>query len=268
MGGVDLFDQLIQYYPFARRTRRWTHKFLKYLLQLAIQNSYVLYCGYTSDQKKMSHLQFMEMAGQALVTFNPDDWPSTTSAIARAPALPVEERADSFRRQRHRPPAAQGDSSGEEAVDDPQALDDDAPASPPAAASTPTATPPAAATPPLAAPLAATPPADAPPPPGPPGDMPPPSPASRRIVDPVDRLRPGNHILVQIQGPTKQKRCRVCQLSGVRRDTRFECQQCRIALCRINDCLYRYHSLPVYWRTPPRGVEVGERTRHAARDQE
>ncbi|XP_064080923.1 piggyBac transposable element-derived protein 3-like [Macrobrachium nipponense] len=40
MGGVDLFDQLIQYYPFARRTRRWTQKLLKYILQLALQNAY------------------------------------------------------------------------------------------------------------------------------------------------------------------------------------------------------------------------------------
>ena len=48
MGGVDLFDQLIQYYPFTRRSRRWTHKLMKYFLQLAIQNAYVLYCYSTT----------------------------------------------------------------------------------------------------------------------------------------------------------------------------------------------------------------------------
>ena len=42
MGGVDLFDQLIQYYPFTRRSKRWTAKLNKYLLQLAFQNAYVL----------------------------------------------------------------------------------------------------------------------------------------------------------------------------------------------------------------------------------
>ena len=78
MGGVDLFDQLVQYYPFTRRTRRWTHKLVKYLLQLATQNAYVLYCAYGEAERKLSHLQFMELVGNALVEFDDEEWHSRT----------------------------------------------------------------------------------------------------------------------------------------------------------------------------------------------
>ncbi|XP_064108750.1 piggyBac transposable element-derived protein 5-like isoform X1 [Macrobrachium nipponense] len=98
LGGVDLFDQLIQYYPFARRTRRWTQKLLKYLLQLALQNAYILYCGYNSDTQRLSHFQFLEVAGNALINFNPEEWPSNTAPLPRAPDLPLEDRADVARR--------------------------------------------------------------------------------------------------------------------------------------------------------------------------
>ena len=69
MGGVDLYDQLIQYYPFARRTKRWTSKLLKYLLQMALQNAYILYSGFRNDQRRLSHMEFLEVAGTALVNF-------------------------------------------------------------------------------------------------------------------------------------------------------------------------------------------------------
>ena len=201
MGGVDLFDQdqLVQYYPFTRRTRRWTHKLVKYLLQLAIQNAYVLYCGYTDDRRKISHLQFMELVGNALVDFNDEDWPSMTEGIQRAPDLPVAERADTYRMARPRRQCAARSrpadtSSDEEDLDDPAPADDsppepDAPLSPAAAADAPAdpdVAPAADAPAALDVAAAVDAPAD-PPVPDPPGDMPAPArgPPSRRVVDPV-----------------------------------------------------------------------------------
>ena len=227
MGGVDLFDQLVQYYPFTRRTRRWTHKLVKYLLQLAIQNAYVLYCGYTDDRRKMLHLQFMELVGNALVDFKDEEWPSITEGIQRAPDLPVAERADTYRmarprRQRAARPRPADSSSDEEDLDDPAPADDsppepDAPLSPAAAAADAPADPDvAAAAYALADPDVAA--AADPPVPDPPGDMPAPAhgPPSRRVVDPLCRLRRGDHTLVHLEGTAKQKRCRVCHLSGKR----------------------------------------------------
>ena len=288
MGGVDLFDQLIQYYPFARRSKRWTAKLNKYLLQLAFQNAYVLYLEYSTDRPKLSHSRFLEAAGDGLVNFNPDDWPSMTGPIPRAGDLPLEQRADRERtvnpppaRRRHQDPA--DSSEDEEMVDEP-----DVPRSPllmpppdtPAATSTPAPAPapqdvpdpaedvPAAAPDvPAAAPDAAPDvPAAAPdaalPVPDPPGDQraatfrP-----SQQISDPVDRLHRGDHTLVNIAeagGVAIQKRCRVCQKNGRRRDTRFMCKKCKVPLCRVDaECSRKYHSMAVYWSVSARGTERG-----------
>ena len=244
MGGVDLFDQLIQYYPFTRRSKRWTAKLNKYLLQLAFQNAYVLYLEYSTDRPKLSHSRFLEAAGDGLVNFNPDDWPSMTGPIPRAGDLPLDERAD--RDRTVNPPPARRRRDSEDTSEDEEMVDEpDVPRSPllmpppatPAATSTPAAAPqdvPAAAAP-EDVPAAAAPedvPAAAPdaalPVPDPPGDQ---RAATFRpsqwISDPVDRLHHGDHTLVNIAeagGEAKQKRCRVCQKNGRRRDTRFMCR--------------------------------------------
>ena len=157
------------------------------------------------DRPKLSHSRFLEAAGDGLVNFDPDDWPSMTGPIPRAGDLPLDERADRDRTV-NPPPARRRDSEDtsedEEMVDEP-----DVPRSPllmpppatPAATSTPAPAPqdvPAAAAPedvPAAAPDAAL------PLPDPPGDeraatfRP-----SQRISDPVGRLHRGDHTLVNI----------------------------------------------------------------------
>ena len=276
MGGVDLFDQLIQYYPFTRRSKRWTAKLNKYLLQLAIQNAYVLYLEYSTDRPKLSHSRFLEAAGDGLVNFNPDDWPSMTGPIPRAGDLPLDERADRDRTINPRPARCRRVSDDtfkdEEMVDEP-----DVPRSPllmpppatPAATSTPAAAPqdvPAAAPQdvPAAAPqdVPAAAPDAALPVPDPPGDERAatfcPSP---RISDPVCCLHRGDHTLVNIAeagGGVKQKRCRVCHKNGRRRDTRFMCRKCQVPLCRVDaECSRKYHSMAVYWSASPRGTVRG-----------
>ena len=271
MGGVDLFDQLIQYYPFTRRSKRWTAKLNKYLLQLAFQNAYVLYLEYSTDRPKLSHSRFLEAAGDGLVNFNPNDWPSMTGPIPRAGDLPLDERADRDRTVNPPPARRRRLRDSEDTSEDEEMVDELAvPRSPllilppatPAATSTPAPAPqdvPAAAAPedvPAAAPDAAL------PIPDPPGDeraatfRP-----SQRISDPVGRLHRGDRTLVNIAeagGEAKQKRCRVCQKNGRRRDTRFMCRKCKVPLCRVDaECSRKYHSMAVYWSAPPRGTGRG-----------
>ena len=201
-----------------------------------------------------------------------------TGPIPRAGDLPLEERADRdrtvnpppARRRHHRDPA--DSSEDEEMVDEP-----DDPRSPllmpppdtPAATSTPAPAPqdvpdPAPQDVPAAAPedVPAAAPDAALPVPDPPGEQraatfrP-----SQRISDPVDRLHRGDGTLVNIAeagGVAIQKRCRVCQKNGRRRDTRFMCRKCKVPLCRVDaECSRKYHSMAVYWSAPPRGTGRG-----------
>ena len=183
-----------------------------------------------------------------------------TDGIPRAPDLPVEERADTYRtgrprRQRAaRPRPADSSSEEEEDLDDFAPADysppePDAPAAPDVAV--------AAADAPAAA--AGTP--DDPPVPDPPGDMPAPARGPPRVVDPPFCLCPGNHTLVLLEGTAWQKRCYVCHVSGRSKDTQFMCSTCKIPLCRISDCSRRYHTMAMYWSTPPRGTVRGSASR-------
>ncbi|KAK4315417.1 hypothetical protein Pmani_013334 [Petrolisthes manimaculis] len=61
MGGVDHYDQMVQYYPLLRRTYKWTRKFMFYLIQMVIFNSFALY-------KKMTLLEYMEHIVEKLLT--------------------------------------------------------------------------------------------------------------------------------------------------------------------------------------------------------
>ena len=195
----------------------------------------------------MSHLEFMEMAGDALVHFDLAEWPSISDPILRAGDLPVDQRADVLRAPglRANPAPVRASSSSDDNVDDP----DEVPDAPAAVVPAPVLDAPA---PVFDAPAPV--PADV--------VMPAPHGAAprRRNIDPACRLRPGNHTLVSIGGG-KQRRCRVCHASGFRHDSSFMCSICQVALCRITDCSTRYHNLVVYWRTPERGVSVGRSVR-------
>ena len=70
MGDVNLFDQMANCYSFAHQAQRWTKKVVMYLLQLAVQNSYSLYVRHSQDTKKMTLLEYLEMAVESLVFTN------------------------------------------------------------------------------------------------------------------------------------------------------------------------------------------------------
>ena len=233
MGGVDLFDQLINYYKFAKRSARWTRKTIFYLLQLALLNAYVLYVKYGQPhprrRRQLSLREFHQEIADSLLFFDPAEWPDDNTRLPHAPSLPVDERQDKL--PTPSPPAS------------PQ-LDD--PASAPVSPQVPAATPPVpAATPPVPA---ATPPL--------PANIPPaarPSTTPTRVVrDPSSRLdRSPAHkpeLIPCAPGQRVQRRCRVCVMQGKRGDSRFQCSVCKIALCVKRDCFKRYHKLQYYWR--------------------
>ena len=267
MGGVDLFDQMVNYYSFARRTVRWSKKVVMYLLQLAIQNSFALYTKYSTDRKKMNLLEYMNFVAESLATFDATNWPATGTPIARAASLPREERLDRL------PPTPQGQgptppsghaaqpmpSEHEEDVDDPRSMSPP-PAGPSAAPSVATPGPSAAlavATPgPSAAPAVATPTS----PPVPRND--PIRPLDTRIyTDPEIRLQRGDHTMTILPGVRIQRRCRVCYVSGIRRDTRYYCSLCRVPLCNKGTCYTDYHSKERFWKIPAQGTTAGVRSR-------
>lgn len=61
MGGVDLSDQLIQYYSTHRRTARWYSTLLLHFLDIATKNAYVLHCDISNTQqvKHMTQKNFL-----------------------------------------------------------------------------------------------------------------------------------------------------------------------------------------------------------------
>ena len=231
-----------------------------YLLQLAVQNSYSLYRAYTTDEKRMSLLQYQDMVAHALMNFDPTQWTASGPPLPRAESLPPSERLDRLpptpRGLGRTPPSASASSASatprppatqeeEEQVDDPGI-----PAAPTPATATATAT----ATPSAAthAPARAV------------QERPAPGP-SRIYVDPECRLdRGGDHDIVPLQGKTRQRRCRVCHMNGKRKDTTRQCQRCQIPLCKA-PCFALYHTKRVYWNAPPSGTSEGVHSRSQAR---
>ncbi|XP_028268778.1 piggyBac transposable element-derived protein 4-like [Parambassis ranga] len=67
MGGVDLSDQLIQYYSTHRQTTRWYRTLFFHFVDIATTNAYILYCDIcaTNQVKPMTHKEFqIELASQ------------------------------------------------------------------------------------------------------------------------------------------------------------------------------------------------------------
>ena len=56
MNGVDRLDQMISYYPLARRSYKWYKKFCMYLFSIAMYNSFILYRAAKEDSEKKEKL--------------------------------------------------------------------------------------------------------------------------------------------------------------------------------------------------------------------
>ena len=254
MQGVDRLDQLMKYYSFLRKTRRWTKKILFYFFQIGLQNAYVLYKRYTTDRPKLTHLQFHVIAIEALIYFDVEEWPSAGPLIPHANPTHIEESdTDPDDPDDPRPSTSAGTPRGTPRR---TAAHPGTPARRTAAhPGTPRRTAAHPGTPARrtaaypgtpARPTATTPGTPARRTPIPRGPRP-------RIVDPPGRLLSfKKHALEPIgPNPKSQRRCRVCYMEKRRRDTVKQCGRCKIALCSKGTCFERYHTKVRYWHASP-----------------
>jgi uncharacterized membrane protein len=58
MGGVDLSDQVMQYYEVLRKSVKWWRKLFLLMLNVMIVNSFILCKKYSEDEKKKTHHEF------------------------------------------------------------------------------------------------------------------------------------------------------------------------------------------------------------------
>ena len=58
MGGVDLSDQLLNYYSFLRKSSKWSQKLLIHLFNIVILNVYILNGHYGCE--KLSHDEYRD----------------------------------------------------------------------------------------------------------------------------------------------------------------------------------------------------------------
>jgi hypothetical protein len=73
MGGVDLSDQLMNYYHFLRRTNKWWRKLWVHLLNMVIMNAYVLNKAYGTS--KINHNAYRILIAQHLLGVDSFDSP-------------------------------------------------------------------------------------------------------------------------------------------------------------------------------------------------
>ena len=68
MGGVDLMDQVSQYYEITRKSMKWWRKLSFYLIDLCIVNAYQLYRKFGTDTRKLTHSEFRLALVKALAS--------------------------------------------------------------------------------------------------------------------------------------------------------------------------------------------------------
>lgn len=71
MGGVDRGDQLLSYYGFPHRTVKWWRRAFFFLVDVAIVNSYIMYCE-QSRGRRMSHELFRLELAKELISAGSD----------------------------------------------------------------------------------------------------------------------------------------------------------------------------------------------------
>lgn len=68
MGGVDLSDQLMNYYNFLRRGCKWWRKLFIHLFNMVIMNAYIMNRTF-GLKKKLTHFEYRYLLAAALLDF-------------------------------------------------------------------------------------------------------------------------------------------------------------------------------------------------------
>lgn len=89
MGGVDLSDQLLQYYESLRRTVKWYKKLFFHLLNMLVVNAYKLFLKYGHNSVKRSHQKFRSELVRALI-LSAETAPRPGGSFGRTPSEPLE----------------------------------------------------------------------------------------------------------------------------------------------------------------------------------
>lgn len=79
MGGVDLSDQLMNYYHFLRRSCKWWRKLWVHLFNMTVMNAYVLNKAYGA--KQMSHTEYRHYLAVALLGIENVDQPMNVTIV-------------------------------------------------------------------------------------------------------------------------------------------------------------------------------------------
>ena len=99
MGGVDKLDQCVKYYPFTRKSVKWTKKFIFYLFQIAMYNSFVIYKEKITQRKCKSLYEYILAITESYILSSGDDSDSDSDNDSQRPSLAGTPRAAS-----HDPP--------------------------------------------------------------------------------------------------------------------------------------------------------------------
>jgi len=189
MAGVDGLDQMISYYPFTRKSVKWTTKVLFYLMEISVHNAYVLYKARSSTKKYNTMFKFVLQLAKQLLPQQEADAPEANNEGAydayMFQSLLALQLNNFFRTY----------------------LFEDVDVSP--------------------------------------------RPPKQPRIDPPGRLHGGfKRHKMSFFPPTEAKRnpskaCRVCRKKGRRRDTRYFCEYCEVALCAC-PCFHDYHTEQFY----------------------
>ena len=84
---MDKSDKLLYYYGFSHRTVKWWRRAFFHLIDLAVVNAYIMYCGTPHSGQRFTHEQFrIELAKGMLMSVavnTADDIPRVTGPVAQ-----------------------------------------------------------------------------------------------------------------------------------------------------------------------------------------
>ncbi|XP_008421750.1 piggyBac transposable element-derived protein 4-like [Poecilia reticulata] len=101
MGGVDLSDQLIQYYSAQRKTHTWYKNVFMHLIDIASTNAYILHrdLSATKGVQPMSHKDFNVMIASQLCGVDMAGMPKSRATDHTPVPIHAEQKAHKARRQ-------------------------------------------------------------------------------------------------------------------------------------------------------------------------